>query len=73
MIQYNTLNVNLYNSQLNKLKSGIKNIMNKGLNVLDLMNPAEVVYKNFPDFKKVFETGITLKSNETKDIIKLTK
>ena len=25
MIQYNTLNVNLSNSQLNKLKSGIKN------------------------------------------------
>ena len=25
MTQYNTLNVNLFNSQLNKLKSGIKN------------------------------------------------
>ena len=33
MTQYNTLNVKLSNSQLNKLKSGIKNITQVTLNL----------------------------------------
>ena len=34
MAQYNTLNVKLFNSQLNKLKSGIKNGAEVTLNLL---------------------------------------
>ena len=33
MTQYNTLNVELFNSQLNKLKSGTQNVTDVTLNI----------------------------------------
>ena len=48
MTQYNTLNVNLSNSQLNKLKSGIKNGTEVTLNLLSNVIGGFKDETNFP-------------------------
>ena len=64
MTKCNTLNVKFSNSQLNKLKYGIKNGTEVTLNLSS---------RFFPDIKIIFVTGITRKNNEIKDIIKVIK
>ena len=48
MTQYNTLNVKLSNSQLNKLKSGVKNGTEVTLNLLSNLNGISDDEANFP-------------------------
>ena len=48
MIQYNTLNVKLYNSQLNKLKSGIKKGSEVTLNISSNVAGDSKDENNFP-------------------------
>ena len=48
MTQYNTLNVKLSNSQLNKLKSGIKN--GNEVNLSSIVQSERFVYKALDQF-----------------------
>ena len=60
MTQYNTLNVKLFNSQLNKLKLGIKNdnevTLKISSNVIGDSNGENNFTHNFQSFVKLLQT-----------------
>ena len=79
MIQYNSLNVKLSNSQLNKLKSAIKNETDVILRLLSNMTGNSEDETNFPHKLLVYKTNRQVASlrkafaNHTSTDIKLSK
>ena len=80
MIQYNILNIKLSNSQLNKLKSAIKNGTEVTLNLSSNLIGSSNDETNFPHKFLLTNTqvpskysGMTLTDNEIKHIIKMIK
>ena len=62
MTQYNSLNVKLPNSQLNKLKQGIKNDAEKALNLSSIEIADSNDMTNFAHkFHKAFENNLLAK------------
>ena len=59
MIQYNTLNVKLSNSQLNKLKSAIKNGTEVTLNLSSNLNGSSNDETNFPHKLLLTDTQVS--------------